>query len=137
LRHGQLDYALKMAVMNLTGVTQQEAVDATAMQGSRDLRRRVRHLARRRFGDGDALVRVDAILERARRATDKRNALLHGLWAKEMDGPAVFREDGQEFGPVPTVAELESAAEDLNKIAHDLHTARLEGFLHEAIEGST
>jgi hypothetical protein len=133
LRHGQLDYALKMAVMTLAGVTQGEAADATAMQGSRDLRRRVRQLARKRFGDGEALVRLDAILEQARQATDNRNALLHALWAHELDGRPVLRKHGDEFGPIPTVAELAGVADDLNKIANDLHMARLDGFISEAI----
>ena len=134
LRHGQLDYAFKMTVRTLAGVSHDEAVAATAMQGSRELRRRVRNLARKRFGDADVLVRLDALLERARRATDRRNALLHGLWAKEMDGGPVFREhDKDDFGPVPSVTELEALADDLNRIAYDLHTARLEGFIHEAM----
>ena len=52
LRHGQLDYALKMAVRSLAGITIREAIDATARQSSRDLRERVRRLAR------NALARV-------------------------------------------------------------------------------
>src|SRR5580658_7924268 len=78
LRHGQLDYALKMALKSLTGVTIRKALDATARQSSRELRERVRRLTRKRFGEGDVLVRLDAILERSRQATEKRNELLHG-----------------------------------------------------------
>ena len=38
LRHGQLDYVLKMAVRSLTGVSIDEALDATERQLSRELR---------------------------------------------------------------------------------------------------
>jgi hypothetical protein len=133
LRHGQLDYGLKMAVRSLAGITIREAIDATARQSSRELRDRVRRLARKRFGEGDVLVRLDAILERSRRATESRNELLHGLWAIELDGGPVMRTHGHEFRPIPPVAELEAVADDLAQIAKDLNFARLEGFLRDAL----
>jgi hypothetical protein len=133
LRHGQLDYALKMAVRSLTGVSIDEALDATERQLSRELRDRVRRLAKKRFCEGDVLVRLDAILNRAQRATQRRNELLHGLWAYELDGGPVMRTRGREFGPIPTVAALEAVADDLAQIAKDLTFARLDGFLRNAL----
>jgi hypothetical protein len=47
-----------------------------------------------------------------------------------------MRTRGREFGPIPTVAELEAVADDLAQIAKDLNLARLDGFLRDAIEGS-
>jgi hypothetical protein len=133
LRHGQLDNALKMVIKDLTGTTIQEALDATERQGSRDLRERVRKLARKRIGEGNVLVRLDAILERSRRATMRRNDLLHGLWAYELDVGPVISTRGHEFIAIPTVNELESVADELNQIAMDLITARNEGFLRDAL----
>jgi hypothetical protein len=133
LRHGQLDYSLKMAVKTLTNTTIPEAIDATERQSSRDLRERIRRLARKRVGEDDALVRLDALLERARRATDRRNELLHGLWAQELDGGSVIRARGIEFEPIPTVKDLEAVADALAQIAKDLNFARLDGFLRDAL----
>lgn len=133
LRHGQLDYSLKMAVKTLANLPIDEAINGTQRQGSRDLRERVRRLAKKRIGESGALVRLDAILERARRTTERRNELLHGLWAHELDGDPVLRTDGTEFGPVPTIVELEALADELEAVAKDLTFARLDGFLHEAL----
>jgi hypothetical protein len=49
LRHGQLDNALKMAVGSLTGVSIDEAVDASEGQVSGELTSRVRGLAKKRL----------------------------------------------------------------------------------------
>jgi hypothetical protein len=122
-----------MAVKTLTNTTIPEAIDATERQSSRDLRERARRLARKRIGEGDALVRLDALLERARRATDRRNELLHGLWAQELDGGSVMRGRGLEFEPIPTVQNLEVVADALAQIAKDLNFARLDGFLRDAL----
>jgi hypothetical protein len=133
LRHGQLDHVLRMTIKSLTGVSIKEALDATARQGSRELRERIRKLARRRLGEGVALVRLEAILERCRRATEKRNDLLHGLWGHQLDGEPVMRTDDYELVAIPSVQELEAVAEALFQVATDLDTARMEGFLFEAL----
>jgi hypothetical protein len=65
LQHGQLDHVLRMTIKSLTGVSMKEALDATARQGSRELRERIRKLARRRLGEGVGLVQLEANLERA------------------------------------------------------------------------
>jgi len=74
LRHGQLDHVLRMTIKSLTGVSMNEALDAPARQGSRELRERIRKLARRRLGEGVAIAQLEAILERCRRATEKRTS---------------------------------------------------------------
>lgn len=133
LRHGQLDYSLKMAVKTLADVTIAQALNATERQSSKELRERVRRLARKRIGEGGALVKLDDILERARKATDKRNALLHQLWAHELDGGPVVKTGAGEFVPIPTTQELEAVADELVQVARDLNVARLDGFLRDAI----
>src|SRR5262249_42307728 len=86
LRHGQLDNGLKMIIRDLTGVSTLDALDATAREGSRELRARILKLARQRLGEGPALVRLQALLTRARRASDKRNELMHAICGTELDG---------------------------------------------------
>ena len=65
LRHAQLDNQLRMTIKDLAGVTQNEALDATARQGSSELRKRVQKHGRKRLGEGQALVRLDDLLQRA------------------------------------------------------------------------
>ena len=73
-------------------------------------------------------------MQRAAGATEKRNRLLHSLWAHELDGEPVIRdEDEHTFRGIPTVAELETVAQTLEQLTSELNTARLDGFLSEAL----
>jgi hypothetical protein len=86
LRHSQLDHMLRMTIKSLSGVSIPEAMDATMFQGSKMLRSRITKLAKSRLGEGKAFIQLQALLERCRRATEKRNALIHNVWAREMGG---------------------------------------------------
>jgi hypothetical protein len=134
LRHSQLDNALRMIIKDLTGVDHTEALDATARVGSQQLRERIRKLARQRLGEGTALVRLQALLTRAQRATDKRNELMHAVWGTELDGGPVMRGDIHEFQPVPSVTELQELDHEMIRILEDIIKARHDGFLLEALK---
>ena len=134
IRHGQLDHVLRMTVKTIARLSIKEAEDATDRQGSAALRQRVRKLAKQTLGECGALLRLDALLTRARRATKRRNELLHGLWAVELDGPAKLRRNNGKWRDLPSVAELEALMSDLTAIASDLNAARLDGFLKEALD---
>jgi len=135
LRHGQLDYILRMTIKTLGALSIQDALDATARLGSRDLRERIRKLARQQLGESAPLLRLEAILQRAAKATDRRNRLLHSLWAHELDGAPVIRdEDNHTFKAIPTPDELDAVANALAEIATELNMARLDGFLSEALK---
>jgi hypothetical protein len=132
VRHGQLDNALKMTIMDLTGVTKDEALDANARRGSRELRDRVRKLAKQRLGEGVALVQLDALLERAQRASDKRNEILHSPWGTD-DGKLVVRSPDHSFRR-PTLKELRDAHEEIGHIIADLFDAQKQGFLSKVLK---
>ncbi|MEA2780953.1 MAG: hypothetical protein QOK29_2497, partial [Rhodospirillaceae bacterium] len=78
-------------------------------------------------------LRLQAILEQCRLLSTRRNELLHGLFAAELDGEEVFRAAGLRFRPAPKMAELDELAADLETVTGQLNTARLDGFLSEAI----
>jgi hypothetical protein len=134
IRHGQLDYALRMMVKSLTGVSIGEALDATDREGAGDLRDRIKALARKRFGQTPVLVRVQAVITRAGRATSRRNELLHGLWAKELDGPDVMGDPRVGFADAPSLEQLNGVADEIYEIARTLNHERLDGFIHEALQ---
>jgi hypothetical protein len=134
IHHGHLDHALRMMVKSLAGVPQQVAMDATEGETTGRLIEQVRALARRRLGECSEMVRVRAFLHRAKSLYKRRNDLLHGLWAKEdIDGPAILRATGSDFGPIPPTADLESLASDMLNLSNEMHFERQHGFLFEAL----
>jgi hypothetical protein len=127
LRHGQLDFELKMTIKDLCGCSIETAINATARQSSADLRKRVRALVRQRHGDGNKLVLVDSILTRARRATEKRNDLLHSLWAAQFEQQPVKYDENHKPWPMPSAADLSAAADELAQIRDELFSTRKHG----------
>lgn len=137
VRHGQLDNALRMIVGQLAGVSKEQALDATARQGSRDLRERIRKLAKKRLGEGPALVCLDALIERASRMSDKRNELLHSVWGRDFEGQDYVRGGDHAFRPAPPLAELADFLEQLTKLLTEVIDARFFGFLYEALTSTS
>jgi len=95
IRPGQMEYELKMLVKSLCGITVGVALDATERKMAREVRELIVKLAKRRFGTSPALARPEAFLQRSREASDRRNDLLHGLWATDEDGAPVHRSSGR------------------------------------------
>ena len=136
LRHEHLNYILRMTIKTLGGLSVEEALDATAYDGSARLRERINKLARQRLGEGQPLLRLQAILERCRRATEKRNELIHNVWAKELDGEAFRKGSDHSRQPLPSVQELQNLTQEIESLTHTLNAARVEGFLAEALSRS-
>jgi hypothetical protein len=134
LRHEHMNHILKMTIKSLTGVTPGEAIAATMFESSAQLRERVRKIARKRLGDGAALVKLQAILANCKRLSERRNELVHGLWAQDLDGDAHVRDAYGETRPLPTVEELYGLARELEQLTGRLNFERLEGFLRDALE---
>lgn len=133
IRHEHLTYILRMTIKTLANLQLDEALDATTYDGSRQLRERIRKLARQRLGEGEPLLKMQALLERCRRATDRRNELIHSIWAKELDGEPIRRSTDHTWHPLPTVEDLKSLADELQHLTDTLNDARFGGFLSEAL----
>jgi hypothetical protein len=133
LRHEHLNHILRMTIKTLARLSIDEALDATTYDGSRQLRERIRKLARQRLGEGEPLLKTQALLERCRRVTEKRNEFIHGVWAKELDGEPMRRMPDHTWHALPTVADLIVLGREIENITAELNTARLDGFLSEAL----
>ena len=133
LRHSHLDYILRMTVKTLADVSITEALDATRYHGSAQLRRRILKLARQRLGEGRPLIQLEAIMGRCERMTNRRNSLVHNIWAKELDGDPLVRNEHHQWEPTPGIDVLDNLADELLAVTQELNAARLEGFLHEAL----
>src|SRR4051794_16853553 len=92
LSQGHLDYVLRRTIKTIADLSLRDGDHATAGLTSRELRSRIRRLARQRLGEGSALLMLEAILERAARATQQRNDLIHSIWAHQSDGKAVIQD---------------------------------------------
>lgn len=134
IRHGQLDYSLRMMTKTLGNVSITEALDATARQGSAELRKRILGLAKKKIGDGEALLKLQALLERSKQVSEKRNDFIHSLWAHELDGSPVIRQEDHSWKETPKTEELQDLANQILGIANELNQARLDGFISEALK---
>jgi len=133
LRHEHMNHIIKMTIKSLAGISLSEAILATTYESSGQLRDRARKLARKRLGEGKALLRLQALLANCKKLTEKRNALMHGVWAQELDGEPQIRDAYGVAGPLPTAEELNNLAKEIEDLTNLLNMERLEGFLYEAL----
>jgi hypothetical protein len=133
LRHGQLEYALRMVIKSLNGQDVLPALESTFRKPAWWLRDSIVSIASDRLGPGTHLLKLGDLIERAEGASTKRNKYLHSLYARELDGDPMLLGDDHKWEPVPTPEELTELAREIITIADELHEARLHGFLKEAI----
>jgi len=131
--HARLDHILRLTIKTLSEATHEEAMAATAFDGFHSLCNRIEKLAKSRLGESLALIRLQGLLERCRRATELRNDVTHAVSFHGRDEETLRRTDGRESKPLPTVEELESLAGLFFHLAHEINTARRKGFLAEAL----
>lgn len=134
IRHGQLDYALRMMIKSLGNFSIEEALNGTARQGSAELRKRIEKFAKNRFGEGETLLKIQSLLERSRQASEKRNDFIHSLWAQELDGQHVIRNEDHSWTSIPTSEELEKLTKEILDLIHEFNQSRLDGFISKALK---
>ena len=134
LVHAHLDYSLRMYIKTLADVSIAEALDATEFEGSRNLRDRIRKLAKPRIGDGQALVKLQALLKRCEDASTMRNDLLHNIIVLADETRPEIRGPDHSWRSLPSAKELNTLARTLTTLAVELNHARLSGWLAEALE---
>ena len=130
--HAWLDRMLQMTVKTVAEISVDEAIKATAKEGSATLRRRIDKLATKRLGEGADLLRLQAILSDCERLTELRNEYLHRICVRELDGPhrLVGPHDAM---PLPTAEDLRLLANQILATANSLNYERLEGWLAAAM----
>ena len=133
LRHEHLNHILRMTIKTFARLEVDEALDATAYDSSSQLRDRIKKLARQRLGEGEPLLKTQALLERCKRATEQRNELVHSVWGQELDGEPARKGSGNQWRPLPTVQDLQNLAAEIMQCTGELNEARLAGFIHHAL----
>ena len=83
-----------------------------------------------------AKSKLDALLNKAKRLSERRNKFIHRPWAKNAQGEWVVKDGEHEWGPPPSVEELNLLASDISQAMNELNDGRLRGFIKEAASGS-
>jgi hypothetical protein len=132
--HSQLEFVLRMTMKALSKSRPNSArKDARDMLAS-DVRKRVRKLASKRLGKCDARDQLDALLDRCRRATKKRDKYAHAMFVGNFDRDDYLTESEiDDWAPLPSLSELTLFAAELFSLAEEIDEARLSGFLKDAL----
>lgn len=131
--HEHLILALRMTIKTLANLGVKEALDATAPENTSGLRDRIRKLAKQRLGEGEALLKLQAIIEECRQATEKRNSYVHDVVMQDSNGEPWRRGKDHILKPLPTEEDLKILNAEIQRLANELIKVRLEGFLAEAL----
>jgi len=132
--HSHLDYILKMTLRSLTGVSIEEIRLATNYEGSSSLRGRIKKIARKRVGDGAVLIKLQALMERCKQVTAKRNALVHGVYATERFGEPIMSGPDWSWIAQPTLKELQALSVEIERLTNEINDARFRGYLADALK---
>jgi hypothetical protein len=147
LSHAHLDHMLRLMIKTLANVTVDEARLATAREGSAALRDQVRKLAKSVMGDSTPdFIKLKALLSRCRICTERRNALMHGICAQELNSDAVSDEEFRgakvmldedlQMHPMPTTSDLRELSAGIESLVNEINQERRFGFIDEAMRRS-
>jgi hypothetical protein len=132
--HEHMNYVLRLTIKSLAQISVEEALAATNYHGSAQLRERVLKLGRKRLGEGSPLLKLQAVIANCKRLTEKRNDLVHGVWAAGMDGEeAHIRDSFGDERPVPTADELRKLGDEIATLVGRFNHDRLKGWLNAAL----
>ena len=130
--HGHIDRLLRVLFKFFSDVTVEKALAATAYEASSSLRDRIRKLAKAKLGESTELVKLQALLQRCKISTEKRNALIHNVFARELDGEPLLGTSDGLWVKVPTLDELNALSSELQELIKDMTHARV-GYLEDAV----
>jgi len=104
-------------------IERRKARDGTKRLPSSELRKRVKKAAEKRFDDPILLTKLDALLTRSEKLTEKRNRLIHDITYHTKSGEFVLKEDNEPHRPYPSAEELNKITDEVLLVAADLRRA--------------
>ncbi|HEY8947315.1 MAG TPA: hypothetical protein VIM56_00370 [Rhizomicrobium sp.] len=131
IAHGHLEYILRMTVKTLAGLSILEALDATNFTSMRDVRSEVRKLFGQLTKERSLCLKLEALLERARKESEQRNQLLHRPWAVDSENNWLMKDEYHHWGPLPDRQQFLELADRIYNLIHDINEARLHGFISD------
>ena len=134
LAHGQLELMLRMTIKTLSGLTVDEALNATEKTKNWELRKEILKLFNRKTTDPAIRLKLKAILGKCEQLSEERNRLLHNAWALSSDGSVVMKGNRHAWGPAVSAADLNNLATEIAAVVTTLNDARLRGFIREVCQ---
>lgn len=131
LAHGQLELMLRMTVKTLSGLTVDEALNATEKTKNWELRKEIVGLFNSKTTDRALRLKMKAMLGKCEQLSEVRNRLLHNAWAISPDGSVIMKGDRHAWGPAATENDLNELAQEIATEVNNLNSARLSGFIHQ------
>ena len=131
LAHGQLELMLRMTVKTLSGLTVDEALNATEKTKNWELRKEIIGLFNSKTTDRPLRPKLKAMLGKCEQLSESRNRLLHNAWAISPDGSVMMKGDRHAWGPAATVEDLNKLAQEIAAEVKNLNDTRLSGFIRE------
>ena len=134
IAHGHHEYILKMTIKSLFDYSIDEALSATDKKAIVKLRKKIENKAMEKLGRCTALDELKRFLARSWSVSDRRNLYVHNLWAGELDGPILLRNNNNSWEPAPSKDVLYALSQEILEINNELNLSRLVGVIFEALE---
>ena len=136
--HTHLELILRYTVKTISGVSVRDALDATSGARISDVRRRIKKLFVQKKSPESEVVKLDALLNRARLLSEARNDFLHSAWSQTEAGEAVRkREEDHQWVLAPSKEDVDTVTVKIMELAGEINNARLHGFIYEIVKGKT
>lgn len=133
IAYSHLELVLRYTVKTLSGLSIEKALDATSKERTADTRQRLRRLFLGKKPTADETVRLDALLGKASRLTNKRNEYLHSAWSVSIAGVPIMKSEDHSWGPAPKKEEVEGVASELLALGKEINNERLHGFIEGVV----
>lgn len=135
IAHTHLELTMRYAIKTISGLSVSDALDATSQDRTVDLRERLKAMFKEQKPTAQEKCRLDALLERAKRLTESRNAYLHAAWSETPAGQAIIKGDDHSWESAPTKDKVERVTKDILELAVEINESRLaNGFISKIIQ---
>lgn len=131
--HAQLELMLKYCVKTLGKMEVRVALDATQYMKMFELRERIKKLFKENATGETYKTKLDALLTRANRLSERRNNLIHRPWKRADRGLYEVKADDHGWTPSPTCDQLNQLADEILALSVEINHERLRGFIAKAM----
>lgn len=134
VRHGQLDYAIRLIIKKLQGETIEKSLVSTGRDVSSKLTTTALKLAKEKLGVGPVYDKLAQMLTSAGNAIERRNEFIHSMYFKDTRGQTGRERHGVKH-TLPSVADLMEVARVLRIAFRELDNAQSHrGWLRVALK---
>jgi hypothetical protein len=142
LAHAHLEHVLRLTIKTLSGMRQRDTLITMNKVSVHNVREVIQHLFAEKVQNKgwklqrakDAKAILAKMLDKAAKASGRRNKCIHRPWAKDQNGQLYSKNDAHQWSSPPTAADLKKLANDILEVASEFSEARLEGIIFQISE---